>query len=201
MRLKWALLLLVAGLLLQSTAFAWKITPELQKETEEKLKAVEENYYYPHPHFDLAITYAYTNKIKEGWDELKKVNELDPEFAPLAMKIYERKVFMDPNDWKMRFRLAFAYYFNNKKEEAFDQMEKIIKLDPNNIFAYGYAGMILGDMGKIDEAIEYINKGLAIDNQVAALHLLLAQAYSKKGESWKSFSEGVEALRLKALGY
>ena len=182
-------------------AFAWKITPELQKETNDKLAAVKENYYYPHPHFDLAITYAYTNKIKEGWDELKKVNDLDSEFAPICLRMYINKVDENPNDWKLRFRLAFAYYFNNKKLEALTELKEVLKIDPKNVFAYGYIALIYGEMGKIDIAMENVRKGLAIDSNVAALHALLADGYNKKGDSMRGLSEMVEALRLKALGY
>ena len=56
-------------------------------------------------------------------------------------------------------------------------------------------------MEKFDDSIKYVKQGLAIDSNVAALHLLLSAAYYKKGESWKGFLEGAEAVRLKALGY
>ena len=62
-------------------------------------------------------------------------------------------------------------------------------------------GLIYGEMDKVDEAIAYVKKGLAIDNNAAALHLLLASGYYKKGDSWGAFWEGVESLRLKSLGY
>ena len=45
--------------------FAWTITPELQKELNQRLKDVGERPYYAEPHFELAVTYAYTNKIQE----------------------------------------------------------------------------------------------------------------------------------------
>ena len=50
-------------------------------------------------------------------------------------------------------------------------------------------------------AIKYIKDGLAIDQLVAALHLLLSQAYYKKGDSWGGFAEAANAVRLRALGY
>ena len=184
---------------------AWKITKELQAEVDEKLKAVEKSPDDPHAHFDLAITYAYTNHVEEGWDELKKVNEIDKEFAPVALEMYTKKVAENPDDWKLRFRLAFAEYFNERKQEAINQLYYISQMepkdDPKRIWAYGYMGLIYGELDEVDKAVGWVKKGLKIDSNVAALHLLLASGYYKQGRSWDAFWEGVEALRLKALGY
>ena len=181
------------------------MTPELQKEIEQKLKAVEAAPNDPAAHFDLAITYAYTNYVQEGWDELKKVHDLDNNYAPIALSTYSEKAKESPSDWKIAFRLAFAFYFNDKKEAAIEEMKKIVEMepkdDPKRIWAYGYIGLIYGELDQVDPAIEYVQKALAIDSNVGALHLLLASGYYKKGRGWEAFWEGVEALRLKALGY
>lgn len=180
---------------------AWTITKELQKEIGEKKAAVNKNPSDPQAHFDLAVTYAYTNNILEGWDELKKVNQLDPNFKKTAYKGYIAKVNASPADWKLRFRLAFAYYFNSKKKEAIEELENVLVLDPYNVWAYGYISLIYGEMGEVDKAIEAARAGLKIDNLAAALHLLLAEGYYKKGDSWNGFWERATALRLKVQGY
>lgn len=186
---------------LSNVAFGWKITKELKKELNEKLKAVEEHQNDPMAHFDLAITYAYTNHVEEGWNELKKVHELDKNFAREALGIYRDAVIYDPNNWKLHFRYAFALYFNDMRSEAIAELKRVLELDRKNVWAYGYIGLLFGEMGKIDTGISWINKGLKIDSDVAALHMLLSSAYYKKDNSWGGFWEGVEALRLKALGY
>jgi len=180
---------------------AWQITKELEKEVNEKKAVVAINPQVAPARFDLAITYAYTNNILEGWDTLRKVNELDPNFKNLAFKIYEDKVRQSPSDWKLRFRLAFAYYFNGEKDQAIKELKNVLILDPYNVWAYGYISLINGEMGNVDQAIEYAQKGLKIDTLVAALHLLLAEAYYKKGDQWNGFWERTNALRLKAQGY
>ncbi len=182
-------------------SYAWRITKELEQEIKDKQKLVELYPASPEAHFELAITYAYTNYVQEGWDELKKVNEIDPEFKDVALMMYRKKVTENPIDWKLRFRLAFALYFNGMKEEAIRELERVIAIDPKNVWAYGYIGLIYGEVDNVDKAIEYVKKGIAIDYDVAALHLLLASGYYKKGRSWDGFWSGVEALRLKALGY
>ncbi|MBU0686749.1 MAG: hypothetical protein KKB81_02695 [Candidatus Margulisbacteria bacterium] len=195
------LLLGLCFLMLSSPALAWWITPELKQEIAEKQKALESDYGNPFAHYDLAITYAYSNHIAEGWEQLKTIHEKFPYFAPMALDRYTAEVRYDPTNWKMRYRLAFALFFNGKKHAAIDQFKKIIEINPKEVFAYGYIALIYGEMEEVDNGIKYVKKGLAVDSNVAALHLLLSAAYYKKGESWAGFWEGSEAMRLKALGY
>lgn len=187
--------------LVATTALGWRINKELKQEIKTKKEAVAENPNDPNAHFDLAITYAYTNHIQNGWNELKKVNDINPKFRNKAINLYIQKVIVDPGDWRLRFRLAFAYYFNDMKKEAIRELKNVLILDPYNVWAYGYITLIYGEMGEIDKGMHYVKKGLAIDSNVAALHLLLSEAYYKKGDGWRGFLERMEALRLKALGF
>lgn len=204
---KWIILpiAILMIMLLAGGARAWRITKELEQELDQKKKAVEQNPNSPHAHFDLAITYAYTNHIEEGLDELKKVDEIDKNYAPVALELYSKEAETYPNDWKVRFRLAFALYFNKQKREAIEVLKEVADMEPKNdpkrVWAYGYISLLYGELDEIDEAIEWVKKAISIDSNVAALHLLLAAGYSKKGWGWNAFWEGVEALRLRALGY
>jgi tetratricopeptide (TPR) repeat protein len=188
-------------LLIAAPSFAWRITPELQKELDQKQAAVRANPKDADARFDLAITMAYTNNIQDGWNQLKKTVELDPNYRGKGLDTYLLKVTASPNDWRLRFRLAFAYYFNDKKKEAVRELDNVLILDPYNVWAYGYGALILGEMGDIDNALAYTRKGLKLDSNVAALHLLLSEGLYKKNDSWGGFVERVEALRLRALGY
>jgi len=96
-------------------------------------------------------------------------------------------------------------YFNKQKREAIEVLKEVADMEPKNdpkrVWAYGYISLLYGELDEIDEAIEWVKKAISIDSNVAALHLLLAAGYSKKGWGWNAFWEGVEALRLRALGY
>lgn len=184
-----------------SPADAWRITPELQKELEAKQKAVKLTPKDPDALFDLAITMAYTNNLQDGWNNLKKTVELDPGYRKKGLDEYVKKVTANPGDWRLRFRLAFAYYFNDRKKEAIKELDNVIKIDPYNVWAFGYIALIHGEMGNTDLAMDYTKRGLAIDSNVAALHALLGEGYNRQGDKWKSLAEFMEALRLKALGY
>ncbi len=195
------IILAVFLFLLSFEAYAWKITKELESEIKAKKEVLKENPDDPYASFELAITYAYTNYIQEGWDTLKKLNEKYPQFKNQAYKTYTKKVIESPNDWRLRFRLAFALYFADKKQDAIKELKNVLLLDPNNVWAYGYISLIYGETGEIDKAIEYAKAGIKKDNLVAALHLLLSQGYYQKGDSWGGFWEATTAIRLKAQGY
>jgi len=182
-------------------ASCFQLTKELKSEIDDKQWLVKVHPNDPQYHFDLAITYAYSNRIEDGLAELKKVKELDESYAPKAMAYYSKKTGLFPDDWKLRFRYAFALYFNDEKKEAIAEFQKIIQQDPKNVFSYGYIAVIYGEMGNVDDAIEYAQKALDIDSNIAAIHLLLATAYYKKGRPGPGFQETFEALRLRALGY
>lgn len=188
-------------MMLTPLAHAWRITPELQKELNEKQAAVRKNPKDPATRFDLAITQAYTNNLIDGMFSIRKIGELDGSYKTKALTDYIARVNQSPNDWRLRFRLAFAYYFNDQNVDAIREFENVLKLDPYNVWAYGYLALLYGGLGEVDKGIKLAKQGLAIDSNVAALHLLLSEGYYKKGDGWGGFRERLEALRLKALGY
>ncbi|MFA6431491.1 MAG: hypothetical protein WCV91_03810 [Candidatus Margulisiibacteriota bacterium] len=192
---------LFSFLILASVSHAWYLTKEFAKELQEKQRAVDKNPNDPLTRFDLAITMAYTNKIPDGWTNLKKAVEIDPAFRKKGLEIYYNKAVESPDDWRIRFRLAFAYYFNDKKRDAIEELKNVLILDPYNVWAYGYIALIYGELNEVDTALGYTKKGLAIDSNVAALHLLLAEGMNRKGNKWGSIQETMEAMRLRALGY
>ncbi|MBN2057881.1 MAG: tetratricopeptide repeat protein [Candidatus Saganbacteria bacterium] len=195
------IILLIASLILSSAAGAWRISRELQQELEEKKAAVTKEPDSADALFDLAVTQAYTNYLIDGMSTIKKIPEADPTYKEKALTKYIILVTEKPGDWKLRFRLAFAYYFNDDRDDAIREFENVLKIDPYNVWAYGYLALLYGEIGDVDKAMETTRAGLKIDSNVAALHLLLSEGYYKKGDAWNGFFERMEALRLKALGY
>jgi tetratricopeptide (TPR) repeat protein len=212
MKIKYAViwLMLLAMLFVLPAAYAFKIDKDLAKEIADKKKAVEIKPNDPFSHFDLAISYAYANKIEEGWEELKKTNDKlasgevvynsAKDYAVFLIDKFNKKLQQDPKDWRSRFRLAFALYFGDRKDEAIKQIEEIAKQDPKNIWAYGYMGVIYGEQGNYEKAIITVRKGLKIDSEVSSLHYALGQAFYKKGLAFNGFQEISKALQLKAMG-
>lgn len=180
------------------------MTPEFAKEIAQKQAAVKANPRSPDANFDLAITYAYTNKVQEGLDMLKVTQGLCGDVPTYAKQLIERYyaiVQQNPKDWRARFRLAFAYYFGGYKKYSITEFFNIASIDPKNPWPYGYVAVIYGEENKWKEAIGYMKRAIALDSNVAAFHLGLALGYSKTGNPVGAMFEGGEAMRLKALGY
>ncbi|MFA5839933.1 MAG: hypothetical protein WC890_04665 [Candidatus Margulisiibacteriota bacterium] len=192
---------IICNLILQIPSVGWVITKDLKAELKQKNLYAKQHPNDPEAQFELAITQGYTNNLIDGMSSLKKVNNIDPTFKTKALNVYFKRVLENPNDWKVRFRMAFVYYFNDKKESAIREFNNVLILDPYNVWAYGYMALLYGDMGQIDKAIALTKKGLSIDSNVAALHLLLGEGYAKKGNGSAAMSERIEAFRLRALGY
>lgn len=195
---------LIALFLFCGISAAWTNTPELLGEIKQKEAAVQANPKSPDARFDLAITYAYTNKIEAGLDALKVTADLSggtKKYARYLIEKYYAIVKGSPGNWKARFRLAFAYYFGGYKKQASNELQNVANLDPGNPWPYGYMAVIAAEEEHWQEGAKYMKKAIAIDSNVAAFHLGLAQAYYKTGNSFGGVMEAGEALRLRALGY
>jgi tetratricopeptide (TPR) repeat protein len=209
--MKKAFLVLLCSILLCSmlsiVSYAFQVTPDLAKEIREKESAVKAKPNDPWAHFDLAITYAYTNKIEAGWDQLKKVHDLatpvygsDEKYAKVIIPKINTLLSADQKDWKARFRLAFAMFFGGDKQGAINELDVISQQYPDNIWAYGYKGVIYGEKGDFDKAIVVLKKALKLDGDVSSLHYAMGQALLKKGLTWNGTQEIAVALKLKAMG-
>lgn len=191
-------------LLFCGVAYSWAMTQEYRNEISQKENAVSRSPNDPDAHFDLAITYAYTNKVEAGLNELKKTSTLVKDQKAYAKELITRYfdlVKKNPEDWKLRFRLGFAYYFGDYKKYAMDELQNVANVNPGNPWPYGYMAIIAAEDNKWNDGILYMKKAIAIDSNVAAFHLGLGQGYYKTGNSVKGFFETAEALRLRAIGY
>ena len=65
--------------------------------------------------FELAMEFASTGWIELGWEQLTLVPKLHDDYASVVFDTYSQAIQEDPNDWKAHFRLAFAYYFLEKR--------------------------------------------------------------------------------------
>ena len=198
-------ILLFTIFVLTAASFGWVMTSEYEKEIAQKEAAMRANPASPDAKFDLAITYAYTNKIEAGLDALKKTADLAggnvKGYSEQLIDRYYDLMKKNPKDWKIRFRLAFAYYFGGYKAYAIQELQNVANIQPGNAWPYGYMAVIYAEEGNWKQGIVSMKKAIAIDSNVAAFHLGLGQAYYKTGNSYGGFMETAEALRLKAIGY
>jgi tetratricopeptide (TPR) repeat protein len=191
---------LIVAVMLQVGAIP-KISQDILFEHAKYKYMVEKNPQDPWAHFNLAVTYAYMGKLELGLEALGKVDKLDKQFAPKVIDRYERATKKSPDDWRLRFRLAFAYYFDDQKDKAIEELKKVAVTEPvtgKNAWAYGYIAYIYGEQKKWDEAIAACEKALEIEPEAGALHLAYAYGLMKKGDKLKATSEAITGWRLRA---
>ena len=98
--------------------------------------------------FGMAMAYAYTGFIQEGFSEIALIPSVDPKFKSLVIDKYMRKTNLNPNNWQHHWYLAFAYYVNDRKDEALGEFQKVINLvDDTSVkgWAWGYIAYIYGE--------------------------------------------------------
>ena len=146
-------------------------------------------------HFDLLVTYGYTNRFLRGYREYKKVKKMDPDlsFGPVVVEKYQRMVRDNPEDWKARFRLACGLYALRKKKEGIKQLEEVMEKNPDNVWAYVYTGLAYAGIRDRVKAVELFEQARDINPKLAAVHLGLGNGYKKIGrdkESKRAFLRG-----------
>ena len=147
--------------------------------------------------FDLAMALAYTGQIESAWKIIKPIPQLDPEYPLKVVKKYEMLIRKDSDNWKYHFKLAFGYYFIGKKDEAYDSFEKALEINPNQIWAYGFQGLLLGEKKKYNEAIKRCEKALEIEPDATAIHFLMGEAMMRKGDYWGTLMKVLKVGQLK----
>lgn len=149
-------------------------------------------------YFELAMSQAYTGQIEKGWENLKKIPNYDEHYAAKVIEKYSRLSEKEPKEWKHFFKLAFGYRFTEQKDKALACFYKVLDIDPKNIWAMGFIGLVEGEKGNTDKGIEWSLKALAIEPNATAIHFLLAEGYRRKGDYFKAFSEILTVGRLKS---
>jgi tetratricopeptide (TPR) repeat protein len=143
--------------------------------------------------FNLAMSYAYTGHIRQGWAILK---ELDKTYAHEVVEHYEPILQIDQSNWKTPFKLAFGYYFIDRKDDAMEMFSLSRERNKNNVWILGFLALVKGDMGQVDDAIYLCHEALKLEPNAAAIHMLLGEGYRKKGQYFKFLKHIMIAGRL-----
>ncbi len=156
-------------------------------------------------HFYLAVVYAHEGRLLEGWEHLKRVDQLvggEAGRAPAA-----RRFIQTAQEWLRRspgnvfalYCLAFAAYFANRKGMAMQAMRQAAVQEPRNAWTMGYVGFLHGEREEVDEAIAWWEAGVKADPRNAVLHYLLGLAYTRKGDLKRAGRHFVLAYRDRTL--
>ena len=148
--------------------------------------------------FEYAICLSYVGKVEEGKAALKKVRNRDPGFPEKALPRYLKEYQNDPANPKIKYRLGFLYYFNDKYEEALRVLAEVADERPVgqlNAWALGYMAVIKGEQKKWQEGERLVRQALQIEPDAYALRAALAAALKEQGKLWAATKEFFRALR------
>lgn len=188
--------------------FSFSVGFALAVVSDESWEKLRKNYALSHvvtndaqAHFNLAMTYAYTGFIEEGFKEIALIPSLDITFKEKALEKYARRTSRFPGNWEDRFYYAFALYVNDKKMEAIDQFNEVIRLvsDPSvKGWASGYIAYIYGERKEWTQAMQAITQAIRYEPEGAALYFAMALARKEMGDTVGAAGAIVVATTLQA---
>jgi tetratricopeptide (TPR) repeat protein len=98
----------------------------------------------------------------------------------LAETLLSGMIETNPENMEAKYYLATVYERQKDYERAEVLFKEVIKEDPQNAGALNYFGYMLADLGiRLDEAIDYVQKALAIEPENGAFLDSLGWAYFK----------------------
>lgn len=89
-----------------------------------------------------------------------------------------------PNEAFAHDNLSLALFHAKHKDEALQEVQTALKLDPDSIEAHTNLGMLLGDKQQNDAAVEQFKQALRLDSENGAVHNNLGVVYFGR-QQWK----------------
>ena len=96
----------------------YQIPKELDQDVRLDYNVYVENKSSNEAKFNLAMSYAYTGRIKRGWDLLKTI---DRSYSKVVIDTYTDRILENPQEWRFHFKIAFGYFFAKEKQMAIDE--------------------------------------------------------------------------------
>ena len=114
-----------------------------------------------------------------------------------SIELLKKAVIMDPDNDRLYHALALAYMSLNENEEAYQNINKAIKLNDKKDTYYFEQGALLERMGRYDKAIDSMKRTLEINPHHSNAHNFIGYIYATKGEDLdKALSHLEQALNI-----
>ena len=136
--------------------------------------------------FGMAMAYSYTGFIQEGFNKIASIPSIDPTFKSLVVDKYLKKTELNPNNWLHHWYLAFAFYVNERKDEALVEFQKVINLVPDPSikgWAWGYIAYIYGERKDWPRAMTAINNAIKLEPDGSGLYFAKGLALKETGDT------------------
>jgi tetratricopeptide (TPR) repeat protein len=109
---------------------------------------------------------------------------------------YTLKIWLNPDDFGTRNKLAMALYRSDRLEEAEKELRYILGENSEDFDALDGMGIVLIEMEKYQEALEYLTKAARINEKNMMVHVRLSVVYQKMKLPKKAQSELEKARSL-----
>jgi len=163
------------------------------------LKALSLDNTLAEAHASLAhVTLIYDRDGGKAEKEFQRAIELNPAYAtahqwyalylnavgrtPDALDQLSQSKRLDPVSPAIHTAIAEAYYFDRHYDEAIQEAQKSLDIDPNFALGYLNVGRALEQLGRYDEAIAAFEKSQEVSAKLPAITTLIARAYALKGD-------------------
>lgn len=98
-----------------------------------------------------------------------------------AAQIY-RRLIQSCSEYPEAYQFLSIYHLQRYEwKAAAEQLEKLLKLEPDNMLAQRNSGLALYELGRLDEARKYLFSLIKSGNADAFTHFLMGTIYRKKG--------------------
>ncbi len=108
----------------------------------------------------------------------------------------------DPNDPQVHLHLGSTYVGLGRLDDAHGELVRCLSLDPRNERGLAELGRLLALQGRLDEAVETLQKAVAANPEFAEPHYYLAGIHRARGDLERSAAETrrFEELRSRSGG-
>ncbi|CAK8715037.1 Tetratricopeptide repeat-containing protein [Candidatus Electronema halotolerans] len=96
---------------------------------------------------------------------------------------YKMLLYMDPDDAETKNKLAMVYFRTDQPELAVQELKGVLAKDAHNFNALDGMGVLLLRQRKAEEALQYLQQALAVNDKDVMLHAHLSLAYEQLGQA------------------
>jgi len=116
---------------------------------------------------------------------LKGVEAFNRDDYPVALQEFLAIAREDPGDPQVYLHLGSTYMALGQLEESRRALERCLALAPRNERALAELGRLHALANRLDEAIDSLNKAIAVNPEFAEPHYYLAGGYMARGEAYR----------------
>jgi TolB-like protein/Tfp pilus assembly protein PilF len=177
-------------MLIQANSLFWRLTKEESQAAIEILKQVVERHpLYAPAHSILAFVLLVSRQ--GGW------HIMEPQVTQAAI-LAARAVELDDSDPWAHLALGFVAFTRRRTDDAVEEFQRALDLNPNFAAAHGFLGCALAFDGRSDQAIDHIEQGIRMsphDPQNALFNAALAAAHYLAGRYAEAAAFGHKAIQ------